>query len=109
MDTRIEFTNAIAKLSFVMALPKEEQRKIYAHFTNVVYLNLQDIEMEAKEYKKRHGISKKEIAKHYFKKDGLLDLEKIENKLATIIDYIKPQSADGLSELFSNFFESLSE
>ena len=90
VDTRIEFTNAIAKLPFVEALDKKEQGRIYAAFTNLVYLNLQDVEMEAKAYKKKHGIAKKEIAKHYFKKDGLLDLEKIENKLATIIEFTKP-------------------
>lgn len=52
--------------------------------------------MTAEEYKEKHGIAKREIAKHYFKQDGLLNLEKIESKLATIIDFTAPQNEEEL-------------
>ncbi len=65
--------------------------------------------MDAKTYKKKHGIAKKEVAKHYFKKDGLLDLEKVESKLATIIEFAIPTSEMDLEELFERFFRSLLE
>ncbi len=105
----MEFTTAISNLPFVKALEAEEQGRLYAKFTNIVYQQLQDVEMTAKEYKQKHGIAKKEIAKHYFKKDGLLDLEKIETKLATIIDFTKPDSVNNLKKLFNQFFSTLSE
>jgi len=65
--------------------------------------------MDAKAYKEKYGISKKEVAKHYFKKDGLLDLEQIEIQLATIIKFNEPSSEKELEELFTKFFRSLSE
>lgn len=109
VDTRVEFTTAISKLPFVQALNGKEQGRVYAKYTNQVYLNLQDVELEAQAYKKKHGIAKREVAKHYFKKDGLLDLEKIEAKLATIIDFTKPASESELDKIFEQFFDSLSE
>ena len=69
VDTRKEFTNSIERLDFVQALPPVKQGNLYAKFTNKIYQELQDIEMTAGEYKKQHGISKREIAKHYFDKD----------------------------------------
>lgn len=109
VDTRIEFTTAISELPFVQALTKEEQGRIYAKYTNLVYVNLQDVEMTAEEYKKKHGIAKREFAKHYFKRDGLLDLEKIESKLAAIIEFNKPESDEELYGMFEKFFDSLEE
>lgn len=109
VDTRQKFTTAISKLNFVKALPNKEQGRIYAKFTNTVYENLKDVEMEAKAYKKKHGITKKEIAKHYFNKDGLLDLEEIENNLAAIIGYTSPKSEVELTTVFERFFDSLSQ
>ena len=65
--------------------------------------------MTAKEYREKHGINKRAIAKHYFKKDGLLDLEKVESNLATIINYVLPKSERKLDSVFEKFFDSLSE
>ena len=107
MDTRAEFTNAISKLPFVITLNGKEKGRLYAKFTNLVYLNLQDVELDAQAYKKKHGLAKREIAKHYFKKDGLLDLEKIESKLAAIIEFNQPSSEIELDELFEKFFNTL--
>jgi len=109
IDTRIEFTNSISKLDFVQALKKKQQGELYAKFTNKVYQELQDVELTAEDYKKKHGISKREIAKHYFNKDGLLNLEKVESKLATIIDYAKPNNEKKLENTFDKFFDSLEE
>ena len=109
MDTRIKFTQAISKLPFIQTLPPKEQGRIYAKFTNLVYLNLEDVEMTAKAYKDKHGIDKMEIAKHYFKKDGLLDLEQIETQLAAIINFNKPNSEIELEAMFEQFFVSLAE
>lgn len=109
MDTRVKFTKAISKLPFIQDLSPKEQGRIYAKFTNLVYLNLEDIEMTAKDYKEKHGISKREIAKHYFKKDGLLDLEQIETQLSAIINFNKPDSEPELEAMFEQFFVSLSE
>ena len=109
VDTRVKFTNAIAKLPFVKSLEGKEQGRLYAKYTNRVYVNLQDVEMEAKEYKAKHGIAKKEIAKHYIKKDGLLNLEEIENGLWVVIVYASPNSEEELDGVFEKFFFSLSE
>ena len=109
LSTRIEFTTAIGNLPFVKTLDPKEQGRLFAKFTNLVYLNLQDVEMTAQEYKTRHGVAQRQIAKHYFKKDGLLDLEKIESKLATIIEFLRPVSEPDLDRLFEQFFSSLSE
>ncbi len=107
IDTRVKFTTSISGLSFMQSLNKKEQSKLYAYFTNLVYKELQDVEMTSKQYKQKHWISKREVAKHYFKQDGLLDLEEIENKLATIIDYINPDNKDELEKVFLKFFDSL--
>ena len=96
-------------MTFIKALDNKEQKRLYAKYTNVVYQNLQDVEMDAKAYKKKHGITKKEIAKHYFKKDGLLDLEEIENNLSAIIGYISPKSEGELDKVFEKFFDSIAE
>ena len=109
VDTRVKFTTTISKLPFVQQLSKEEQGRIYAKFTNAIYLQLQDIELTAAEYKKKHGIAKKEIAKHYFKKDGLLDLEAIETKLSNVIEYAKPRGERELERVFKEVFESIEE
>lgn len=109
IDSRIKFTTAISKLPFVQAMENKEQGKIYARFTNLVYEQLQDVEMTATDYKEKYGIAKREIAKHYFKKDGLLDLEELEKSLGTIISYTKPQSESELKDVFEKFFDSLQE
>lgn len=109
VDTRVKFTNAIAKLPFVQALEKKEQGGLYAKYTNRVYVNLQDVEMDATEYKAKYGIAKKEIAKHYFKKDGLLNLEEIENGLGVVISYASPNSESELDMVFEKYFTSLSD
>lgn len=109
IDTRTEFTTAISDLDFVKKLDAKEQGNIYAYFTNIVYKELQEIRMTAKEYKAKHKIAKKEFAKHYFDKDGLLNFEKIENKLATVISYIKPKNKKELEDVFWNFFTMIRE
>jgi len=86
---------------------KKQQGKLYAKYTNLVYVNLQDVEMEAKEYKKKHGIKKREFAKHYFTKEGLLNLEEIENSLSAVVDYVVPSSESELDKVFEKFFDSL--
>lgn len=91
------------------SLKWKEQGRLYAKYTNRVYVNLQDVEMEAKEYKAKHGIAKKEIAKHYIKKDGLLNLEEIENGLGVVIGYASPASESELDAVFEKYFASLSE
>jgi len=39
----------------------------------------------------------------------LLNLEKIESKLATIIDYTQPQNTEALTTIFQKFFENLGD
>lgn len=46
------------------------------------------------------------VEKHYFKKDGLLDLEKIEQKLANIIEYKKPNSRSELETLIRTYLNN---
>ncbi len=43
------------------------------------------------------------FAKDFFTKDGLLDLEKLENKLAVIIEYLSPKTRDDLKSLIVDF------
>ena len=63
--------------------------------------------MTAKEYKQKHGIAKREFAKHYFNSDGLFDLEKFEQKLANVIEYLKPDSDGELQAIFEKVFSDL--
>ena len=71
--------------------------------TNLIYLELFGI--KAIEFKELHEIPKTEFAKHYFDKDGLFDLEKLERKLGTIIGYLQPKTRDELTILIKDFLK----
>ena len=105
--TRNEFTKSISLLWWMQVLPDAEQSKIYAHLTNYVYQKTQSIGKKAIEYKADNQLEKHTIAKHYFTKEWLLDLEKIESKIAVIIEYNTPSSTKEIENIIDKFTASL--
>jgi len=104
IETRSEFTKSIWDLDFVKKFkisdPKELS-SIYWEMTNLIYLEL--FGLRATEFKEINNIDRKYFAKDFFTKDWLFDLEKLENKLATIISYIQPKNKEELKDLIINF------
>ncbi len=104
IETRNDFTKSIWELSFMKEL-KENNKKLYwytfGEMTNLIYLEL--FWVRATEYKEQNSIAKRYMAKDFFTKDWLFDLEKVENKLWVIIEYINPESKEQLIELIKDF------
>lgn len=61
--------------------------------------------MKAIEYKEINHIPDEYFAKDFFTKDGLFDLEKVENRLAVIIGYLQPMSREKLKDLIKDFLD----
>lgn len=105
IETRNEFTKSISELEFIIDLKKNDKLEtisnIYWEMTNLIYLEL--FWVKAIEYKENNDIPKEFFAKDFFTKDGLFDLEKVENKLAVIIAYIKPKTRENLKDLIKDF------
>lgn len=105
IETRNDFTKSIWDLKFMQELKKANKNEfiwnIYWEMTNLIYLEL--FWVKAIEYKELNEIEKKYFAKDFFTKDGLFDLEKLENKLAVIIDYVKPKTREYLKELIIDY------
>ena len=84
---------------------KEQNSKeiwnIYWEMTNLIYLVL--FWVKAIEYKQQNDIPNKYFAKDFFTKDGLFDLEKVENKLWAVIWFIQPDDREKLKELIKDF------
>lgn len=104
IETRNEFTKSIGELNFMKKLKESDKKaygNIYGEMTNLIYLEL--FWVNAIEYKEQHNIWKKHFAKDFFTKDWLFDLEKLENKLAVIIEYLVPKDKQTLWELIRDF------
>ncbi len=108
IDTRNEFTKSISELEFMVELKEKNKLEflsnIYWEITNLIYLEL--FWVKAIEYKESNKIPKEYFAKDFFTKDGLFDLEKVENKLSVIIDYIKPKTRENLKRLIKDFLNT---
>lgn len=107
IGTRNDFTKSISQLGWMQKLQEKEQGKIYADLTNYVYQKL--IWYKAMDYKEINALDKKVIAKHYFTKEGLLDLEKIESKIAPVIEYNQPKSKEEIEWMIDKFIVNLSK
>ena len=107
IGTRNDFTKSISQLDWMQKLQEKEQGKIYADLTNYVYQKL--IWYKAMDYKEINDLDKKVIAKHYFTKEGLLDLEKIESKIAPVIEYNQPKSKEEIEWMIDKFIINLSK
>lgn len=103
IETRNEFTKSIADLKWMKELSESQTGNVYGEMTNLIYLELFGV--KAIEFKELHEIPKTEFAKHYFDKDGLFDLEKLERKLGTIISYLQPKTRDELIVLIKDFLK----
>lgn len=104
IETRNEFTKSIGNLDFMKQLKEENPKEVWSVYwevTNLIYLELFGV--KAIEYKENNNISKKYFAKDFFTKDWLLDLEKLENKLAVIIDFLEPKTKDDLKKVIVDF------
>ncbi len=104
IETRNEFTKSIWELGFMKELKvanSKELGNIYGEMTNLIYLEL--FWVKAIEYKQQNDISSEFFAKDFFTKDGLFDLEKLENKLWAVIWYIQPSNRDELKVLIKDF------
>lgn len=106
IESRNDFTNSIWNLDFMKELKEinpKDYSNIYWEMTNVVYLELYGV--KAFEFKEKNKIPVKDIAKHYFDKNWLFDLEKVENKLAWIIEFNNPKNKEDLKKLIQNFIK----
>jgi len=103
IETRNEFTKSISKLEFMEQISEAHRWNIYWEMTNLIYIEL--FWVKAMEYKEKHEILQTEFAKHYFTKEWLFDLEKLEKKLWTIIDYMNPHTKEELIELIKDFLQ----
>lgn len=105
IETRNEFTKSIWGLEFMKELKAQDRREtisnVFGEVTNLIYLELFGV--KAIEYKENNNISMQYFAKDFFTKDGLFDLEKLENKLAMIIEYLSPKTRDDLKVLIVDF------
>lgn len=105
IETRNEFTKSIWELEFMKELKLQDKREtisnIFGEVTNLIYLEL--FWVKAIEYKASNNIPPDYFAKDFFTKDGLFDLEKLENKLAVIIEYLSPKTRDDLKNLIVDF------
>jgi hypothetical protein len=104
IETRNEFTKSIGNLDFMKQLKEKNPKEVwtvYWEVTNLIYLELFGV--KAIEYKENNNISKKYFAKDFFTKDWLLDLEKLENKLAVIIEFLEPKTKDDLKKVIVDF------
>lgn len=105
IETRNEFTKAIWNLDFMLRLKelnkKEILSNIYWEMTNLIYLEL--FWVKAMEFKELNSIDKKYFAKDFFTKDWLFDLEKVETKLAAVIQYEEPKTKEELKKLIIHF------
>lgn len=104
IETRNDFTKSIWELSFMKELKVSNKKSYWYTFgemTNLIYLEL--FWVKATEYKEQNNIAKKHMAKDFFTKDWLFDLEKVENKLGVIIEYINPKDKEKLIELIKDF------
>lgn len=102
IETRKKFTKAISELSFVKKIEENKQWPIYWWATNLIYLEL--FWVKASEYKVNYDVPKREIAKHYFSKSWLLDLEAIENDIWAVIKFQNPKNKTELEKLIIKFF-----
>ncbi|MDD2871420.1 MAG: hypothetical protein PHS49_05505 [Candidatus Gracilibacteria bacterium] len=104
IETRNEFTKSIGELEFMKKLKELDPKEVggvYGEMTNLIYLELFGV--TALEFKEVNNISKKYFAKDFFTKDGLFDLEKVENKLAVIISYLEPKTRDDLKKVIIDY------
>lgn len=105
IETRNEFTKSIWDLEFMKELKAQDKREtisnVFGEVTNLIYMELFGV--KAIEYKASNNIPESYFAKNFFTKDGLLDLEKLENKLAVIIEYLSPKTRDDLKNLIVDF------
>lgn len=102
IESRTKFTKSIWNLDWM----KSQEKKwgvIYWEMTKLLYLTIYGV--KASEFKSQNHLPKKEIARHYFTKDGLFNLEELENDLWVIIKYEKPKDRDALKELIQNFLK----
>lgn len=105
IETRNEFTKSIWELEFMKELKTQDKREtisnVFGEVTNLIYMELFGV--KAIEYKANNNIPESHFAKDFFTKDGLFDLEKLENKLAVIIEYLSPKTRDDLKSLIVDF------
>lgn len=105
IETRNEFTKSIWELEFMKELKAQDKREtisnVFGEVTNLIYMELFGV--KAIEYKASNNIPESYFAKDFFTKDGLFDLEKLENKLAVIIEYLSPKTRDDLKSLIVDF------
>jgi len=92
--SRNDFTNSIWNLEWMKKLNSKDSWPIYWWATNLIYLEL--FWVTALEYKEENILNKKDIAKHFFNKEWLFNLEWIESKLSWIIEYNEPRNKDEL-------------
>ena len=105
IETRNNFTKSISKLDWFKELPQEKQSVLYWWATNIIYLEL--FWVKASEYKEKNKLTKKEKAKHYFTKEWLFDLEKLENDVAVIIKFQKPKTKEDLENTIKEYIDTI--